>query len=329
MLEVRTLPVPPPGRGQLRIRVEAAGISHADLLVMRGVHPERPRAPFVPGWDAVGTVESLGPGVCGPAPGERVAGLTITGGWAEHVIVPVRWAVPVPTPLSSTEAVCAVMDSVVAYQMLTRTAALGAGRTVLVQGGGGGVGAAVLRLAGQLDLRVMATDRTDKIDHLERMGAIAIDVERDEPVTRCLDLTDGRGVDAVLDGVGSTLWSSYAMLAPGGTLVVFGLTAFLRGGRRHREGMVSTVSGGFRALARSLAPSEDRRVRLYSIQHLARRHPDRYRHDLETLLRWAADGRSEPCGGRLLALDQVPDAASRLALGWVSGKQVVTIAATG
>src|SRR6266545_5547362 len=129
-LEVRPWEVPPPGAQEVRVRVEAAGISFADLLICQGLHPERRRAPHVPGWDVVGIVESVGSEIVGVNVGERVASLPIVGGWAEHAVVPGAWVVPVPTTLAPTIAICLVFDYVVAYQMLTRSTAARRGDTV-------------------------------------------------------------------------------------------------------------------------------------------------------------------------------------------------------
>jgi len=124
-LEVRQWEVAPPGPHELRVRVEAAGISFADLLICQGLHPERRRTPHVPGWDVVGVVESVGAEVAGVSVGERAASLPIVGGWAEYAVVPGAWVVPVPATLAPTTAICLVFDYVVAYQMFLRLVADG------------------------------------------------------------------------------------------------------------------------------------------------------------------------------------------------------------
>lgn len=100
VMKVKYLTVGPwdvaaPQPDEVRVRVEAAGISFADLLIMQGLHAERRTPPFVPGWDVVGEVESVGTHVGRVAVGDRVAALSIVGGWAEHVIVPGFRVVPV------------------------------------------------------------------------------------------------------------------------------------------------------------------------------------------------------------------------------------------
>src|SRR5262245_7130244 len=126
MLQVRPWVVPPPGPDEVRIRVEAAGISFADLVMCQGLHPERwypkrRRPPLVPGWGVVCVIESVGAQVWDVRVGQRVAALTIVAGWAEHAVAPAARVVPVPPQLAPTTAVCVVLDYVTAYQMLTRS----------------------------------------------------------------------------------------------------------------------------------------------------------------------------------------------------------------
>lgn len=320
---VQQVQVEEPAAGEVRVKVEAAGISHADLLMMQGVHPERRRPPFVPGWDVVGVVDRVGPEVDTVRVGDRVGALTISGGWAESVVVPAARTVLVPDKVDGVEAVCAVMDGVVALQMLTRTADVGAGDVVLVQGGGGGVGSALLRVASALGVEVLATDRATKRDALEALGATAIDFEREDVVGRCRTLTSDRGVDAVFDGVGRTMTDSYATLGPGGTLVLYGLTGFLRAGRRDLGGILATGLSGGVAVFRSLLPGDRRRVQIYSIQRLAQAHPDWYRADLASVLEMMADGRLEPFHPTTVSFDEIESALAALVSGSTSGKQVL------
>ena len=323
VLEVGRVPVGSPAAGEVRLRVEAAGISHADLLMMQGVHPERRRPPFVPGWDVVGIVDRVGARVDRFSPGDRVASLTVSGGWGEFAIAPAARSVRIPRALDPAEAVCAVMDAVVAYQMLTRTASVRGGDVVLVQGGAGGVGSALLRLAAAMDVRVVATDRRAKLGFLEDLGAGALDADRDDVVERCRDATGGRGVVAAFDGVGRTMGTSFAALGPQGTLVMYGLTAFLRGGRRHALGILATGAAGAAALGRSLIPGDRRRVRVYSIQRLAAAHPEWYRADLEAVLKMLVDGRLPPARPALVTPGEVGRAVEDLAAGRTTGKQVL------
>src|SRR4026207_339882 len=135
---------PEPKRGEVRVRVLAAGVSLPDLMMREGIHPETPRLPFTPGWDLVGEVDQLGAGVSGLEPGECVAALPIRGADAEFVCLPQGELVPVPSGLDAAEAVSLVLNYVTAYQMLHRSAKVRPGQRVLIHGAGGGGGPALL-----------------------------------------------------------------------------------------------------------------------------------------------------------------------------------------
>src|SRR5262245_48752083 len=148
---------PEPKRGEVRVRVQAAGVSLPDLMMREGIHPETPTLPFTPGWDLVGVVDRLGDGVSGIEPGQVVAALPIAGAYAEFVCLPQRELVPVPPGLDAGEAVSLVLNYITAYQMLHRTAKVRSGQRVLIHGAAGGVGSALLQLAGLSGLETYGT----------------------------------------------------------------------------------------------------------------------------------------------------------------------------
>ncbi len=282
VLTVQPWQIPVPAADEVRIRVEAAGISFADLLVMQGVHPERRKPPFVPGWDVVGEVES-------------------------------------------TSAVCVVMDYIVAYQMLTRSAQVQTGDTVLFQGVGGGVGTAFMQVAHTLGVKVLGTDREKKRAHIEAHGATLIDFETEDVVQRCRELTAGRGVEAAFDGVGDTATASLRAVRRGGRLVWFGMVTMLSSGRRDLAKIAKTASLVGAVFAPNLVPG-GKRTSLYSIQLLARIHPDWYRQDVAALLRMLVEGDIEPRIAKVWSLSEAPAAADGLAHGALPGKQVISFA---
>ena len=122
---------PEPKDGEVRVRVLAAGVSYADLLMREGVHPETPPLPFTPGWDLIGMVDRLSDGISGLEPGQIVAALPISSAYAEFVCLPQRELVPVPSGLDAAEAVSLVLNYVTAYQMLHRSAKVRRGQRVL------------------------------------------------------------------------------------------------------------------------------------------------------------------------------------------------------
>jgi NADPH:quinone reductase-like Zn-dependent oxidoreductase len=137
-LQVLEEECPEPKRGEVRVRVLAAGVSLPDVMARQGVHPETPPVPFTPGWDLVGAVDRLGDGVSGIEPDQIVAALPIHGAYAEFVCVPQRELVPVPSGLDAAEAVSVILNYITAYQMLHRSAKVGPGQRVLIHGAAGG-----------------------------------------------------------------------------------------------------------------------------------------------------------------------------------------------
>ena len=113
-LEVIEEECPEPKDGEVRVKVLAAGVSLPDLMMREGVHPETPRLPFTPGWDLVGMVDKLGPGVSGIEPGRMIAALPISGAYARYVCLPHGELVPVLPGLDAAEAVCLVLNYVTA-----------------------------------------------------------------------------------------------------------------------------------------------------------------------------------------------------------------------
>ncbi len=229
---------PRPGVGEVRVRVLAAGVSFADLLMREGVHPERRRPPFTLGWDVVGQVDALGDGVASRGQGDTVAALTIRGGYSRYVCLPETELVTVPAGVDPASAVCLVMDYVVGYQMLHRSVSLESGDKVLIHGASGACGTALLQLGKLLGLRMFGTASRKNHDHVRQFGGEPIDYRAEDFVDRIQN--NGR-VHAVFDGVGgSNLYRSHRCLLRGGTLVFYGMTSALRHGRRSLSSVVST-----------------------------------------------------------------------------------------
>lgn len=326
VLQVQPWDIAEPGPDRVRVRQQASAISYADLLVMQGVHPERTKPPFVPGWEAFGEIEAVGSDVDQFAVGDRVAGLSIHGGWAKHAIAPASWVVPVPAALEATSAVCLVMDYIVAYQMLTRSAQVRKGDTILVQGVGGGVGTALMQVARTLGVRVLGTDRENKREHIESQGGVLIDFENEDVVARCRELTSGRGVDAAFDGVGDTAMVSLRAVRKAGKLIWFGMINALSAGERDLLMTLKTAARLFPVFAQNLIPG-GKRTTIYSIQLLARKHPEWYRADLAKLLQMLNNGEIAPQVAAVWNLDDVPRAVAQMASGSLPGKQVISLTA--
>src|SRR5499425_1867905 len=144
VLEIVEDEIPQPGPGAVRVRIIAAGLSGADLLMREGVHPRTPRPPFTSGWDLVGFVDEVGPGVTGLERGAMVAAMPIWGSHAQYICLKQDELVPVPPGLDPVDALCLVFNYQTAYQMMHRCAHVKSGQRVLIHGGAGGIGSALL-----------------------------------------------------------------------------------------------------------------------------------------------------------------------------------------
>jgi len=324
---------PEPKRGEVRVRVLAAGVSLPDLMMREGIHPETPRLPFTPGWDLVGVVDRLGDGVSGIEPGQVVAALPISGAYAEYVCLPQGELVPVPSGLDAAEAVSLVLNYVTAYQMLHRSAKVRPGQRVLIHGAAGGVGTALLQLGRLAGLEMYGTCSSQAAPAVSGLGGIPIDYQRLDFVEEIHRLT-GEGVDAVFESIGGThIWRSRKALRPGGTVVAYGLTASLRGGRlasgrpgrRHRFRAIAIF--GLYIAAGWLLPHR-KRVVPYSIQWLKRLRPALFRQDLIALFDLLQQKKIKPLIAQRFPLAEARQAHELLGKGSVTGKVVLVLNAS-
>jgi NADPH2:quinone reductase len=326
-LQVAEDECPEPKRGEVRVRVLAAGVSLPDVLAREGVHPETPHVPYTPGWDLVGTVDQLGEGVTGFELRQTVAAMPIHGCYAQYVCLPQRKLVPVPAGLDAAEAVAVVLNYVTAYQMLHRSAKARPGQSMLIHGASGGVGSAMLQLAKLAGVEMYGTCSAQGSAVVREMGGIPIDYKNADFV-REIHRLSGEGVDAVFDGIGGdNLWRSRDALREGGRVVTYGFQSKMRGGRmgsrsegRHpiRE---SAELGGF-ILRNCFKPGRKSMVP-YSIQWLMRFKPAWFRHDLLTLLDLLKQGKIKPLIAQRLPLKEARHAHEILGEGGVLGKIVL------
>lgn len=223
-LRLSDVPEPVAGEGMVLIEVTAAGVSFPDLLLTRGEYQIQPEPPFVPGVEAAGTVLEA-PESSGLAAGTRVMAMTgVGGGWAERAVAPAGLTFPIPDGISDEQAGGFLMNYHTAWFALARRGRLRPGETVLVHGAGGGVGTASIQVAKGLGATVVA------IAHGELKARAAADSGADHTVDpsgewlqAVKELTDGRGVDVVVDPVGGDRFAdSVRALAPEGRLLVVG-----------------------------------------------------------------------------------------------------------
>lgn len=321
-LELRRRPRPVPGRGQALVRVEATGVSFAEQQMRRAKYYDQPRFPFVPGYDLVGTVAEVGPGVDAALVGGRFAALTKVGGWASHALVDAADLVPVPAGVDPAEAETVVVNGLTAWRMLHDVARVAAGGTVLVHGANGGAGSTLVQLARLAGVRVIGTASPRHHDAVRALGAIPLDYRDADLPAKVRDLAPG-GVDAVFDHVGGPgIVDSYRLLAPRGTLVAYG-TASTRDQRGSSRWPVLKL---FVRLAWWNALPNGRGATFFNIW-AGRRDAARFRarlaHDLGAVLALLADSSLRPQVAARVPLERVADAVRLAESGTVTGKVVL------
>lgn len=223
VLVTRQMPDPSPGPGEVVVDVAAAGVNFLDVYHRSGVYP-RP-LPFILGMEGAGTIAAIGPGGSAWQVGQRVAWPSVPGSYAEQVVARADQIVAVPDAVSLEVAAAAMLQGTTVHYLVTSTFALGPEHTALVHAGAGGVGLLLTQWARHIGARVITTVSTaEKAALSHDAGANeVIRYDREDVATRVRELTDGRGVDVVYDGVGaSTFEASLASTAPRGLLVLFG-----------------------------------------------------------------------------------------------------------
>ena len=225
-LQLVDLPIPQPGPGQVLIRIEATGVNFIEVYFRKGVY--KASFPMIPGSEAAGTVEELGPGVNGFKDGDAVASTSVIGSYAEYALVPAAQLVKVPEGLSLESAAAVLLQGMTAHYLAVSTYPLKKDETALVHAGAGGVGLLLTQIAARIGARVITTVSTEEKAEISReAGAsdVILYTEQDFEA-EAKRLTGGKGVDVVYDGVGKTTFDkSLNCLHPRGMMVLFGASS--------------------------------------------------------------------------------------------------------
>lgn len=244
VLELREAPDPQPAAGQVRVRVEASGINFADILGRLGIYPDLPKMPVVPGYEVGGRIDEVGSGVAKSWVGKDVLALTRFGGYSEAVCVPENQIFERPESMSAAEGAAIPINYFTAYQLIVVMGSLKKGETVLVHSAGGGVGIAAIQLAKQIGATVIGTASGPKHEYLKSIGAdFLINYRIEDFEKRTMEITQGRGVELVLDAVGGDSFKKgYRVLAPTGRLGMFGISSAATGKTRSIPAFLSMAA---------------------------------------------------------------------------------------
>jgi NADPH2:quinone reductase len=241
-LELTTGPRPAPRDGDVLIEVEAAGVNRPDIAQRQGHYPPPPGASPNLGLEVAGTIVELGAGVTEWAVGDKVCALANGGGYAEYCAVPAGQCLPWPTGYDALQAAALPETYFTVWANLFQAGPFGAGDSVLVHGGSGGIGITAIQLAAAFGAVVFTTvGSTDKARACERLGAhAAINYHEVDFADEIKRLTQYRGVDVILDMVGAPYFErNLASLNRGGRLQII---AFMQGSAIERADLLQIMT---------------------------------------------------------------------------------------
>jgi NADPH2:quinone reductase len=301
---------PEPGPGEILIDVRAAGVNFPDVLLTYGKYQFKPAPPFIPGGEAAGVVEKVGPNVTAFRPGDRVAATMIYGAFAERIVVPQDAAVTFAERIDYKTAAATLLTYLTTLHALQDRAALRSGETLLVLGAAGGVGVAAIQLGKLLGARVIAAASTDdKVEFCKQQGAdLGICYGREDLKERAKALTGGTGVDVIYDPLGG----AYSEAA---------LRAIAWEGRHL---IIGFAAGEIPKLPANLALLKGCQIVGVFWGQFMMREPQKNRDNAARIFRFIEEGKLSPHIDAALPFASAGDALSRMERRQVRGKLVLT-----
>lgn len=305
---IENRPAPEPADDEICVEPEAWGLNYVDVIMIGGTYQLRPELPFVPGGEAAGHVVAIGAEVQDIAPGDRVMTSHRPGAFAEIVVAKRGNVVPIPDSMPLDEAAGFRAAFATAYHGLVQGGRLQPGETVLIHGAAGGMGLAAVQVAKQIGATVIATSGSGaKLAVVESYGADHLINYSDGFRDQVKAVTAGRGADVVFDPVGGDVFDeSMRCINMGARLVVVGFTAGRAAEARTNHLLIKCASvTGIRAGS------------------MSRRDPATAKQNMDTLLRWAADGRIRTPISHRFPFDMVSEGLGVIARREVIGKAVL------
>lgn len=300
----------PPGTGQVRIAVRAAGISFVDVLTARGEYQVKPPLPFIPGSECAGVVEALGPGVSGLAVGDAVVGSNWGGLFAEAAILRAAGLRKIPTGLDFAEAATLPVSYYTARYALLERARLAPGETLLVLGAGGATGYAAVQLGKHFGARIIASASSADKRALALAGGadVAIDARADDWREQVKAASGGKGVDVVFDPVGGAASEpAFRELRWKGRHLVVGFTA------------------GIASLRTNLPLLKGASLIGVDLRQFGVNEPEAAEANMAAVFDLATAGAARPAIARAYRLDQFAEAMAAAASGDSAGRIVLTM----
>ena len=226
-LVIEDIASPAPGKGEVKVRVKAAGLNFPDTLIIEGKYQIKPELPFSPGGEMAGEVLEVGDGVKNFKPGQRIMGLTGYGAFAEEILVPENRLIPVPDGMDDHTAAAFSMVYGTSYHALKQRANIQPGETLLVLGASGGVGLAAVELGKAMGANVIACASSDeKLEVAKEAGADDLINYAEEDLKDALKKRYPKGVDVIYDPVGDKFTeAALRNMAWNGRLLIVGFAA--------------------------------------------------------------------------------------------------------
>ena len=304
-----------PSRGEVLVKVSAAGVNRADLLQAAGLYPPPPGASELLGMEVSGVVEAVGDDVAGWAPGQEVCALLAGGGYAEYVAAPAGQLLPHPVGVDLQDSAGLPEVACTVWSNLAMTAHLSEGELLLIHGGASGVGTHAIQVARALGARVAVTaGSAAKLESCRELGAeILINYHDEDFVERVREATDGAGADVILDIMGASyLDRNIDALAADGRLVIIGM----QGGIKGELNIAKLLSKRAHVIGTTLRgrPATGPNSKSEVVAAV-----------VESVWPMIADGRVRPVIGARLPIQEAAEAHRLLQAGEIIGKIVLTV----
>lgn len=311
VLEMREVPRPLPGPGQVLIAVAGTSVNFADIMAREGRYHAGSEPPFIPGLEVVGEVAAVGSGVNQFAPGTAVMAFPASGSYAQWTVADARLTFPLPAPLNPRDVQGLPLVGLTSYYLAVKAGRVAPGEKVLIHAAAGGVGSLLIQVCRLLGVGMVigSVGRTEKVPAAKNFGCDEVVVRDQDYMDRVRAMTSGHGPDVIFNALGGpeVEWDS-ALLAPFGRLVVYG----------EASGNVG------QATSRVLYPKNASMIG-FSFGHLRRWAPERIAPAAQAVLAWRARGFLDVPVGARFSLTEAALAQKAVASGQSTGKIVLDL----
>ena len=309
-LVIDDIPSPEPGKGQVKVRVKAAGLNFPDTLIIEGKYQIKPELPFSPGGEMAGEVLAVGEGVQRFKPGQRVMGLTGYGAFAEEILVPENQLIPVPDGMNDHTAAAFSMVYGTSYHALKQRANIQPGETLLVLGASGGVGLAAVELGKAMGATVIAcASSEEKLAVAKEAGADDLINYAEEDLKDALKQRYPKGVDVIYDPVGDKFTeAAIRNMAWNGRFLIVGFAA----------GEIPKIPANLTLLKGCSV------VGVFWGAFTAKE-PKAHIQNVKELMQLFAEGKINPCVSEVFPFEQYEDALAALSSRRAKGKVVLKV----